>query len=99
MKKLMFLGLVLTLFSVAVSAQQASGENTRRHRTEEGYRSGELTRPELHRLHNDHQRYKMEKRRSFRDGRVSRGERHRLHRMHRHQQRELHRFRHNHHHR
>ncbi len=99
MKKLMFLGLILTLFSAAVSAQQASGESIRRQRMEEGYRSGELTRHEMRRLHKDHTRYQMEKRRDFRDGRISRHERHRLHRMHRHENRELHRFRHNHHHR
>ncbi|MES1216700.1 MAG: hypothetical protein ABUT20_14390 [Bacteroidota bacterium] len=95
----MFLGLILTLFSVAASAQQASGESIRRHRIEEGYRNGELTRPEMRRLHRDHNRYKMEKRRDYRDGRISRHERRHLHRMHRHERRELHRYRHNHHYR
>lgn len=95
MKKLMFLGLILTLFSAAVSAQQASGESFR-HRTE---RNGELTRPEMHRLHKDHQRIQMEKHRAYRDGKISRGERHRLHRMHRHERRQFHHSRHNRHHR
>jgi hypothetical protein len=98
MKKIIFAGLILTLFSAAVSAQQASGENIRRHRIEEGYRSGELTRPEMRRLHKDHTRYQMEKRRDFRDGKISRRERHHLHRMHRNENREFHRYRHNRHH-
>jgi hypothetical protein len=99
MKKLMFLGLILIAFSATVSAQQASGESIRRHRMEEGYRSGKLTPGEMQRLHKDHTRYKMEKRRDFRDGKISRSERHRLHRMNRHQKHELHRYRHNRHHR
>ena len=99
MKKLIFLGLILTLFSAAVSAQQSSGERIHRHRVEEGYHNGELTRPEMRRLHRDHIRYKMEKRRAFHDGKISRRERHRLHRMHRHENRELYRYRHNRHHR
>jgi hypothetical protein len=99
MKKIMFLGLILTLLSAVVSAQQTSGERVRRHRIEEGYRSGELTRPEMRRLHRDHKRYQMEKRRDFHDGKISRRERHRLHRIHRHENRELHRYRHNRHHR
>ena len=99
MKKLMVLGLVLTLFSVAVSAQQASGENVRRHRIENGVRSGELNKHEMRRLHRDHRSYKMEKRRAFHDGKISRHERHRLHRMKRHQSHELYRYKHNRHHR
>jgi hypothetical protein len=97
MKKLMFLGLILTLLSAAASAQQASGESFRRHRTEQGYRNGELTRPEMRRLHRDHSRFQMERRRDFRDGKISRRERHHLHRMHRHENRELYRYKHNHH--
>lgn len=99
MKKLMFLGLVLTLFSAAVSAQQASGENFRRDRNEESYRDGKLTRPEMRRLHRDHSRYRMEKRKDFRHGKITRSERHRLHRMHRHENRKIHRHRHHRHHR
>jgi hypothetical protein len=99
MKKLLFIGLVLTLVSVAASAQQASGENYRHRKTEEAYRNGELSRPEMKRLHRDHQRIQMEKNRAYRDGRISRSERHRLHRMHRHERREFHHFKHNRHHR
>jgi len=99
MKKLMFLGLILTLFSAAVSAQQASSDESFRHHRTEGYRHGELTRPEMRRIHRDHQRIKMERRRDYRDGRINRFERHRLHRMHRHERRQVHRFRHNRHHR
>ena len=87
MKKLMFLGLILTLFSVAVSAQQASDESYRHHRTEEGYRKGESGRPEMRR---------MEARRDFHEGRRNRFEHRRHHRMHRYERRH---FRHNRHHR
>lgn len=99
MKKLLFIGLVLTLVSVAASAQQASGESYRHRKTEEAYRSGELTRPEMRRLHRDHERLQMERHRDFRDGRISRRERHRIHRMHRHERREFRHFKHNRHHR
>jgi len=99
MKKLMLIGLVLTVFSVAASAQQASGENFRHRRTEEAYRDGQLTRPEMRRLHKDHQRFEMQKHRAYSDGRFSRRERYRLHRMHRHERREFRHFKHNRHHR
>ena len=86
MKKLMFLGLVLTLFSVAVSAQQASGESYRHHRTEQGYGKREAGRPDMRRGHN-------ERRREFRHER-NRFERHRIHRMHRHERRHYRHHRH-----
>ncbi|MES1218030.1 MAG: hypothetical protein ABUT20_21160 [Bacteroidota bacterium] len=96
MKKLLFIGLVLTVFSVAASAQQASGENSRHRKTAEAYRDGQLTRPEMRRLHRDHQRFEMQK---HRDGRITRHERRHLHRMHRHERREFRHFKHNRHHR
>jgi hypothetical protein len=99
MKKLLFIGLILTLVSVAASAQQASGENFRHRKTEEAYRNGQLTRPEMQRLHKNHRRLEMQKHRAYRDGRINRAERHRLHRMHRHERREFRHFKHNHHHR
>lgn len=97
MKKLLFFGLILTLFSFTSSAQNASGERFRHRKTEEAYRNGELTRPELRRLHRNHHRLQMEKRRAYRDGKISRRERHRLHRMNRHEHREVHHFKNNHH--
>ncbi|MBS1610953.1 MAG: hypothetical protein JSS70_19800 [Bacteroidetes bacterium] len=99
MKKLLFAGLVLTLVSFAASAQQVSGENYRHRKVEEAYRNGELTRPEMRRLHKDHQRLQMERKRDFRDGRFSRRERRHIRRMERHERREFRHFKHNHHHR
>jgi hypothetical protein len=94
MKKLMFIGLVLTLFSVAASAQQASDENYRHHSTEQGYRKGEGDRQDVRGMHRDHQRMRMERRRDFREGRMNRFERHRIHRMHRHERRHYRRHHH-----
>jgi len=89
MKKLLVLGFVLTLFSAAVSAQQATDGSFRRHRTEEGYQNGERHHPEMRGSHRHQRHYRMERR--------SRHERHRFHRMHRHERRHMHRTRHNHH--
>jgi hypothetical protein len=96
MKKLMFLGLILTLFSAAVSAQQASDESFRHHPAEN---RDELSRPEIRRFPNDHRRFETEKHRGYHDGRINRIERHRLHKIHRHEHREFYRYRHHHHHR
>jgi hypothetical protein len=96
MKKLLFLGFILTLFSAAVSAQQASDESFRHHPAEH---RDELSRPEMRRLHHDQRRFEIEKHRGYRDNRISRRERHRLYRMHRREHREFYGSRHHHHHR
>jgi len=87
MKKLLVFGIIFTFISAAASAQQASGENYRRHRMEESYRNGEFNR-------HDTRRFEREKRRSYHDGRFSRRERHRMHRMYRHERRHFHHSRH-----
>ena len=91
MKKLLVFGIIFTLISAAASAQQASGENFRRHRTEESYRNGDFNRY-------NQRNFERNKGRGYHDGRMSRRERHRLHRMHRHERRHFHHPRHHRHH-
>ena len=95
MKKILILGIVLTLFVASASAQRPA-DQIRQHRSERSFDNRQLTRPEKFRLHNDRVRYKAERRRSFRDGRVTPSERRRLHKMRRHDRREMFRFKHNH---
>ena len=96
MKKILFLGFILTLiFSVSASAQITEGRHLRHQREMQGFRSGELNRFEMRRLHHDEFRYHMARRRAHRDGRVSPFERRHLNKMRRHDRRELYRFRHN----
>ena len=96
MKKILFLGLILTLvFSVSASAQIADGHRFRHQREMQGFRRGELNRFELRRLHHDEFRYRMARRTAHHDGRVTPFERRRLNHMRRHDRRELYRFRHN----
>ena len=99
MKKILFLGFILTLiFSVSASAQIADG-NKYRNRETRTYNDGSLNRYESKRLQQDNVRYKMERRKAYRDGRISRHERRHLNKMRKHERRELHRYRHNRHHR
>ncbi|HVZ55933.1 MAG TPA: hypothetical protein VG870_04690 [Chitinophagaceae bacterium] len=95
MKKVLVLGMMLSLATLAVNAQQDGGDRIRHHRIAEGYRSGELTRPEMRQLHRNETRYRMEKRKDLRDGHIGPRERHRLNRMKRHDNRQIYRFKHN----
>jgi hypothetical protein len=96
MKKILFLGLILTLiFSVSASAQIAESRHFRHQREMQGFRDGELNRFEMRRLHHDEFSYHMARRRAYRDGRISPFERRHLNKMRRHNRRELYRFRHN----
>lgn len=98
MKRILMFGLILTLFATAVSAQQASGERSRRHnRVTEGYRSGELTHREMRQLHREKKFYGHEKRKAYRDGRLSYRERRHLARLKKHDNRHVYRYKHNHH--
>lgn len=90
-------GLVLTLFTTAAFAQQASGERGRHHRVAEGYRNGDITRGEMRRLHQDKKFYQHEKRKAYRDGKLSYRERRHLAKMKRHDSRKVYRYKHNHH--
>lgn len=98
MKKILFLGLILTLvFSVSASAQIADGKKTRHEREMRSYGHGDMNQYESRHRHNDEYRYKMARRRAYHDGRISRHERRHLNKMRRHERHERHehnRFRH-----
>lgn len=95
MKKLLFLGLILTLFAGALSAQQTRNDRFSHQREIQSSRHGQLNRVEVRHLRNDGLRYKIARRRALHDGNVSRFERRRLHNMKRDQRRDRFRFRHN----
>lgn len=96
MKKILFLGFILTLIlSVSAQAQIADGGRTRHQREVRAYRHGELNRTERRRLHHDEFRINAARRRAHHDGRVSPYERRRLNKMKRHHRHEAYRFRHN----
>jgi hypothetical protein len=97
MKKILFLGLILTLFAVAASAQITDRQRFRHQREMQSPHRGELNRPELRRLHQDRVRYKIARRRAHRDGIISPFERRRLNKIRNHNRHELYRFRHNNH--
>ena len=86
MKKLFVFGFVLTLISAAASAQQASGEGFRRHRTEESYGYDNY--------HRGDRRFEEDRYGDHFDRGLSRRERHRLYRMHRYERWHFHHFRH-----
>lgn len=93
MKQVLLLGLILTLFAVAATAQQTRGGHLRQ-RNIQSFRQGELTRPELRRVHRDEIRYKLAVQRARRDGIVTSAERRQLQKLRRYQRQELYRFRH-----
>ena len=96
MKKILFLGLILTLvFTVSASAQVTDGKRYQQQRETRSFQHGDANRYESRRLHRDDFRYKMARRRAYRDGRISSYERRHLNRMRRHERNEFHRFRHN----
>ena len=99
MKKIVAIGLVLTLVSVAASAQRIP-ERGKRFRMEQRFddrrfNDRQLIRPERLRLRNDMLRYRITQQRAHRDGFVGPMERRRLMMMRQHNRRELFRFRHN----
>jgi hypothetical protein len=96
MKKILFLGLILTLvFTVSASAQVTDGKRYHPQRETRSFQHGDLNRYESRHLHHDEFRNKMAHRRAYRDGRISPRERRHLNKMRRHEHNELHRFRHN----
>src|SRR5262245_15368147 len=94
MKKILALALILVTLSVAASAQRP-GDRFRRHRINNSFNSGQLTRPERFELRKDELRYRSLERRSRRDGVVTPMERRKLQKTKRHNRRELFRFKHN----
>ncbi|HMG69211.1 MAG TPA: hypothetical protein VK588_16045 [Chitinophagaceae bacterium] len=95
MKKILFLGFILTLFAVSASAQSDDGGRFRHHREVRSYHHGELNRFEKRRLHHDRFHYGMARRRVHRDRFVSHSERRHLDNIRRHDRRESYRFNHN----
>lgn len=99
MKKILAIGLVLTLVSFAASAQRIE-DRGKRYRMEQRFNDRrfndrQLTRPERFKLRNDNFRYRFQQRRAGRDGFVGPRERRRLMIMRQHNRREAFRFRHN----
>jgi hypothetical protein len=93
MKKILLFGLVLALFTTAASAQQRG--DVRRHRIENGFQSGQLTRGEKWDLKKDNFRYHQAKRKALRDGRLTAKERRMLKSMRRHDSRKIYAKKHN----
>jgi hypothetical protein len=98
MKKLLILSIVAVLITATVSAQQLDGR-LQRHSVRQGFKSGQLTRPERFELRKDQVRYHNMKRRAHRDGVVTHTERRRLHHRKAQNRRETFRYKHNRHHR
>lgn len=94
MKKLVALSFLVMILTVAVSAQ-TTRERIQKHRVREGFRSGQITRPERFELRKDQFRYQSMQRRAHRDGRVTPIERRRLHKQKAENRREQFRYMHN----
>ena len=96
MKKILFLGFILTVvFTVSASAQVTDGKQYRQQRETRSFQNGDQNRYESRRLHQEQFRYKTARRRAYHDGRISPYERRHLNRMRRHERHEFHHFRHN----
>lgn len=95
MKKILLLGLVLSLFAAAASAQQTAGRHFRHEREMQSFHQRQLTRSELRRLRKDEFQYKMALRKAHEDGIVTRAERRRINNLEKRNRRELYRFTHN----
>ena len=89
MKKVLFLGLILTLFAAAASAQQMAPPRLHRQSEMQSFHRRNLSRSELRRLHKDEIRYKIARRKAQADGIVTRAERRRLNKIRMHNRREL----------
>jgi hypothetical protein len=94
MKRVLFLGLILTLFAVAASAQQMAQPRLHNQREMQSFHDRNLSRSELRRLHKDEMRYKIARRKAQADGIVTRAERRRLNKMRMRSRRELYRANH-----
>ena len=92
MKKVIFLGLILTLFAAAASAQQEAAPRLHRQSEMQSFHRRNLNRSEARRLHKDEMRYKMARRKAQADGIVTRAERRRLNKIRMHNSRELYRL-------
>ena len=97
MKKVLFLGLILTLFAAAASAQQMAPPRPHQQKETQSFHRRNLSRSESRRLHKDEVRYKMARRKAQADGIITRSERRRLNKMRMRNRRELYRLNHNRH--
>jgi tellurite resistance protein len=97
MKKVLFLGLILTLFAAAASAQQVAAPDLHRKSEMRSLHHRNLSRSELRRLHKDEVTYKMARRKAQADGIVTRAERRRLNKMKMRNRRELYHMNHDRH--
>ena len=96
MKKILFLGIILTaLVSVSASAQVADGNHFRHQREMRENHHGQLTHFERRRLRHDRFRYRTARRRALHDGFIGRNEHRHLAWMRKHDRREAYRFNHN----
>lgn len=91
MKKVILLGTIFALFTIAASAQKSRDFRPDKHRFE----TGQLTRGERHKIHKNNADYKRTERKFKRDGRLSHMEKRKLNKMKRHDRYMKHRFYHN----
>jgi hypothetical protein len=96
MKKILFLGFILTLFAISASAQAKDGDTFRHHKEMQAFHHREINRFEKKRLHRNEFRYRMARRRAYHDGFAGPVERRHLARMRMHERHELYRLHHNH---
>ena len=94
MKKILFIAVVLALFTTAASAQRGHDVVTR-HRIHNGFHDGQLTRGERFRLQRNQAHFRHERRRALRDGRLTMSERRRLNHIKRHDSRRIYAMKHN----
>jgi hypothetical protein len=94
MKKILLLLTVVALFTLSASAQRGH-DGIRKQRIEQGFKSGQLTRGEKMKLHQNKFQYNRAKHRAMRDGKVNFRERRQLHGMRKQDRRETFRYKHN----
>ena len=93
MKKIFFLGLILTLFAAAATAQQTRG-NRLQHQSEfRSLQRTELNHQQQRRLHRNEARYELARKKAYRDGMITPSERRQLRRLKEYQRHEFHRLR------
>lgn len=95
MKQILLLGLILTLFAAAATAQEHRTNRLRQQRKFQSFQRSESNRAEFRRLHRNEVRYKLARKKAYRDGIITHAERRQLRKLREYQRRELHRHRHN----
>ncbi len=95
MKKILALGVFFALFTVAASAQRNETGLRDKQRIHRGFESGQLTRGERFKLHQNDRQYNRTERRFKHDGKLNRYEKKRLNKMKRHDRHQTFRYKHN----